>query len=460
MTEVIVVGGSVAGLATALAMAQVGRRVTVLERGPEYPSGPLPVAIRTWTGDTVPQRQHSHSLTSLGVRTLRARAPQILDAARAAGAVLLDLTGAMPASPAGPAPGDENLVALGCRRTLLDLTLYRSLQAIPGVRVRHRVSVAAVTVVAGRVTGVVTRSGTKLRADLVVDATGTRAESRRWLAAAGLEPGADTTSPSGLRVFSRHYHFSGPGSPLNRGNAAGHIGDDYGAVLHPTGVDTFSVAIGVLPDDDTLTLLRRPGAFTRVLRTTPGIDAWFRESRPTPASAIQALTCPPNTLRAAAVGPSPVPGLIPVGDAACVTDPLYGRGMSLALTHAFALADLVTRFPGAGPAQADAAAALARELFEPWYRQAVVDGADRIARWRGLPPSAPTALQRAGPAAAHDAVVWRGVTRVLMGLQLPEQVYSGADFADRVARAGSRAVATTAAPTRRDLLAAVEAEVS
>jgi flavin-dependent dehydrogenase len=458
MTDVIVVGGSVAGLATALALAQAGARVTVLERGHAYPSGPLPVAIPAWTGGSVPQRQHSHSLTSLGVRTLRKRAPQILDAACAAGAILLDLTAAMPARPAARAPGDEDLVALGCRRSLLDLILYRSVRETSGVRIRHRTSVAAVTVAAGRVTGVVTGPGETLRADLVIDATGGRAESGRWLAAAGIEPGADRVSPSELRVFSRHYRFDGPPGPLNRGNAAGTIGDDYGAVLHPTGRDTFSVAIGVLPGDDTLNPLRRPGAFTRVLRATPGIDAWFRDSQPVAASAVLALTCPPNVLRAAAAGASPVPGLIPVGDAACVTDPLYGRGMSLALTHAFAVADLVTRVPGPGPAQAYASAALARELFEPWYRQAVADGADRIARWRGLPPPAPTPLHRAGRVAVQDPVVWRGVMRVLMGLRDPDQVYGDADFADRVARAGHPVGAATTAPTRRDLLAAVHAD--
>ncbi|TDC52098.1 hypothetical protein E1258_25335 [Micromonospora sp. KC207] len=176
---------------------------------------------------------------------------------------------------------------------------------------------------------------------------------------------------------------------------------------------------------------------------------------------MRAITCPPNALRAAAVGPRPVPGLIPVGDAACVTDPLYGRGMSLALTHAFAVADLVTRHCAPDPAQAHAARRLARELFLPWYRQAVVDGADRVAHWRAaLHPGRPAPAERAGTlravgrAAAHDAVLWRGVMRVLMGLRELAEVCADDQFARRLA---ATAVPDRPAggPTRADLLAAI-----
>ncbi|TDC52892.1 FAD-binding protein, partial [Micromonospora sp. KC207] len=169
MIDVVVVGGSLAGLATALAMAQNGQRVLVLERGGPVRDGPVGPQAATWTGGTVAQRAHSHTLTSCGVATLRTRAPHVLDLACAAGAVLLDLTAAMPPSPPGRVPGDEELVALGCRRAVVELALRHAVADLATARTRYGVSVGGVVFDRrrGRVTGVVTGGGEEIRAGLV-----------------------------------------------------------------------------------------------------------------------------------------------------------------------------------------------------------------------------------------------------------------------------------------------------
>ncbi|WP_369381167.1 FAD-dependent oxidoreductase [Streptomyces sp. cg36] len=459
MPAALVVGGSVAGLAAALALAGTGRQVVVLERSAPPPRGAMCDLHNRWQRPTVPQAQHSHTLTSLGVRTLRKRAPEVLERLVASGAPLFDLTRALPqgATDRAREVGDDDLVALGCRRTTLEMVLYRAVAALPQVDIRHGTTVRGLRLGPdGRaVRGVVTTDGAHLAADVVVDATGRRAAARGWLTEAGIPVEADETSPSGLRGFSRFYRLrsgSLPG-PLNRGHAAGDIWDHYAGVLHPADAGTFSIALGTLPGDPALAGLRDPDAFTAAARATPGLTEWLDESVSAPHSAVHVITSPANSLRATALRP-PVAGLFPVGDAACVTDPLFGRGMSLALAQAFGLADVLA----ARPAEQwrDAAADFAETLLRPWYEHAADADRERIARWnamvyrRPLSPAAPGQAVRA--TAAHDGTVWRGLTRVLMGLATPDEVFGDEKFRHRVAQAPQGAVATGAAPPPRDEL--------
>jgi 2-polyprenyl-6-methoxyphenol hydroxylase-like FAD-dependent oxidoreductase len=462
---VVVAGGSTAGLVSALAMAGHGMRVVVLERAPEPPDGPPGEAGQRWARPTVPNGLHAHTLTSLGMRTLCERAPELLAALIDAGATVLDLTRAMPSGRSTRVPGDEELLALACRRSTLDLVLHRVVRALPGVAVRHGVRVRGLRLddTRGHVTGVVTTAGT-VPCDVVVDATGRRALGRAWLLAEGHTVDADVTSPSGVRAYSRFYRRLGPAGHLNRGNAAGVLGDHYAGVLHQGDGDTFSVALGVLPQDTTMRSLRHPDAFQAVASSTPWVTDWLGGDRAVPISGIRAITCPPNVLRGLAVSThQPVAGLFPVGDAACITNPLFGRGLSLALAHAFDLADLVAAHPAVDHDLSLRAARLARDLLTPWYRQSTEDDADRITRWRAAmtgdrQPPLPDrlTLRTVGAAAGTDATVWRGVTKVLMTLRSPQEVFTDADFVGRVRDVVSGVPAPrSAAPTRADLVAAV-----
>jgi 2-polyprenyl-6-methoxyphenol hydroxylase-like FAD-dependent oxidoreductase len=434
MSEVVVAGGSVAGLATALAFAKRGVEVVVLERSPAPPEGPVAEVAGTWERPSVPQAQHPHTLTSAGVAALRTYAPEVLTALTDAGAVALDLTAAMP--PGRPEPDDGDLVALACRRTTLELVLHRLVRELPGVRLEHGVRVDGLRIDGRRVRGVCADGGRRVDARVVVDATGRRARARRWLATAGFPLAPDASTPSGFLGHSRFYRRPGALLALNRGNAAGVVGERSAGVLHPGDNGTFSVVLAMLPEDLELREARHPAVFTETALRTPGLAAWFTDAEP--ISPVRSTSCPPNLLRTAALAP-PVAGLYPVGDAACVTNPLFGRGMSLALRHAFRLAEaLGTDTDATG---------LAGEVYLPWYEQASADDAERIARWRAAItggrrgtaiPAGAVSLRTAGQAAAHDAVVWRGVTRVLMGLRPPREVFGAPGFAERVAEVGSR----------------------
>ncbi|WP_051695594.1 hypothetical protein [Streptomyces sp. NRRL S-244] len=466
MASIVIAGGGTAGLALALALGGRGHRVRVLERSEPPPDGPLVKSAELWERPSVPQAGHDHILNALGVRTLRSCAPAVLDAALAEGARLADLTTAAPPGPVEP--GDEELVTLLVRRSVLDLVLHRAVGALSEVTFSHRTTVAGVlTAPSGptglRVTGVVTDGGERIPADLVVDASGRRCASRAWLAAAGLPAAGDLTGPSRLHAFGRFYRLRDPGGPppgpLNRGNAAGGIWDHYSAVLHPADNEVFAVTFGALPGDRAMAALRTPAAFTAACRLSPYLADWVDEDVAEPLGPVRAIAMPPNILRGAGPGRQrPVAGLLRAGDAACVTDPMFGRGLSLALAHAFRLADLIGEHPAVDEWLGLAAAELADRVLRPWYEQGVHDSWSRADRWRAaagappfpgpgrpgerpVPPVSGAVRAAASAAAATDRAVWRGTTRIGSGLATPAEVFADPEFLARVRAAGTDAPA-------------------
>ncbi|MFE7168824.1 FAD-dependent monooxygenase [Streptomyces sp. NPDC057616] len=482
----VVVGGSVAGLATALALAGKGCRVRVLEGAPPPPEGPAAKVAELWRRPGVPQSVQSHVLTSLGVRVLRTSAPRVLEAALREGARLLDLTEAAPRTAGGfvREAADEELVALAVRRPVFELVLRDVVRSLPNVEISHGQKVSGLLMDASRsrARGVVTESGERVPARFVVDATGRTGASRSWLGALGVHVAPDLVAPTHLRAFTRFYRLRSPGpqnalpGPLNRGNAAGGIWDHYAAVAHPADNGVFALTLGVPTGDPATAALRTARAFTAAARLSPWLEPWVAPDVAEPMGPVRTITMPRNVLRAVVLPAGPaaphqalVAGLFSVGDSACVTDPLFGRGMSLALAHAFRLADLLDSPTAAGEPPGEGAARLADELYRPWFEQAVQDDAARIELWRaradGTVPVLPEqavpgrpSLASVARAAEADATVWRGFTRVLMGLTTPARCYDNEAFRDRVRAAPEAAAAGgPRPPTREDLVRAIAA---
>ncbi len=472
----MVVGGSVAGLATALALAERGFPVRVLERSAPPPEGPVDKAAELWQRPTVPQSDHSHILTSLGVRVLRQRAPHLLDAAQEEGARLLDLTRAAPTDTFDKEADDHELVALAVRRPLLELLLYRAVRALPGVTFDHGTAVRGLLLDPdrSRVAGVVTDRGEQVPARFVVDATGWKAAALAWLRKSGVPVGEDLVGTTQLRCLTRFYRLNEPGDdwpgPLNRGNAAGGIWDHYAAVVHPADNGVFAIAVGALTSDPDTAILREPAAFTTAARMSPYVAEWIEEGASTPLTDVRAITMPPNILRSTArPGQRQIAGLFAVGDAACVTDPLFGRGMSLALQHAFQLADLLDTHPMVGEYQSENAVRLAEEVHRPWYEQAIHDSRSYGDLWRAraegvtpspVPPVVPgrPSMADVARAAGVDSAVWRGLLRVLMGLGPPAEILDSDVLQARVrAVPAGRAPLGPLPPTRQELLEAITA---
>lgn len=474
MPSAVIVGGGVAGLVAAMLLRPLGYDVAVLERDAAAVPESVDLANRDWMRPTVPQALHSHAFTSLGTTVLRERLPELYAALTDAGAREIDLLSTMPAALRSSAPetADGELTVLACRRRTFDVVLAEIAQR-SGVAVRRGVAVRGLRLERSphsadpRVSGVRLADGGVLPADVVLDATGRRCASRLWLSEAGIPVAANEAWPSRFACYSRFYRTRGtalPG-PLNRGNAAGSIFGHYMAFAHPGDNGTYSIGIGILPDDPALKALADEDVFTAVLAATPLLAPWVAKDAGEPLSPVHAITVPDNTLHGTATSRQrPVAGLFPVGDAACVSNPLYGRGVSLAIAHVSRLMDILAEEPEPGPRQSAEAAALVEALLVPWVRRAAEDDLERIRSWRTvvhgevLPPlpQGYLGLGTAALAARFDAQVWHGVTRLQMSLGSPEDFYGSPLMRERVRAAlEGRERPSVPAPGREELLGIV-----
>ena len=106
--RVVVVGGGIAGLGTALACSRDGHEVTILERD----DTPMPNdadAAFDWKRTGAPQVRHSHAFLARLRKLLRERAPDVLDALLDAGAAEIPFTNNLPETltDRGPRPVDD-----------------------------------------------------------------------------------------------------------------------------------------------------------------------------------------------------------------------------------------------------------------------------------------------------------------------------------------------------------------
>ena len=146
MTRVIVVGGGVAGLATALTLSRSGHTVVVLERD-DTPMPDSPDAAFAWDRRGAPQVRHSHAFLARLVNTLRSEYPDVLEALLDAGATELTFGSGLPDTIRDfvSEPGDADLSMLACRRTTFEWVLRRAVLRDDRVSLRSGVAVIGLT---------------------------------------------------------------------------------------------------------------------------------------------------------------------------------------------------------------------------------------------------------------------------------------------------------------------------
>ncbi|WP_232303798.1 FAD-dependent monooxygenase [Pseudofrankia sp. DC12] len=519
--RVVIVGAGAGGLLAAVFLARAGRQVLVVDRDAARPPGvgePRP---------GVPQARHSHAYLARFRALLRQRAPDLLAALLAAGAREISLPRTAPAeirsSLTGPGAGTTvpglptesgELVVLGARRALLDDVLRTAAQAEPGVTIQDRSRVTGLVTAPSAadgvpwVRGVRLADGTSVAADLVVDAGGRRSPLRDLLAAAGAALPAALEAPCGITYYSRFYARGGDRSlatGLNRGHTAGGSFDLYSCLVFPADKDVFSVTFGVLPEDAELRVLRHGVAFDAAVRAIGPIAPWLdgktavnptepaAEAR-TPAGGswatpgggpvgplgpVAAMAGLHNRFHPwVADGQPAVLGLLPIGDAALITNPAHTRGTTLAALTAAWLTDVVasTRDPVERALRLDA---IVRAEALPWYHDSRAQDSARLARWRSSPAVAPAPRSpdgagsgRAGSepvtngeaflAAARDPVVWQAFTRLQNLLALPSEVLADPGIVARVraVQASGWRPAPAAGPSHADLVATAEAALA
>jgi 2-polyprenyl-6-methoxyphenol hydroxylase-like FAD-dependent oxidoreductase len=444
--DVLVVGGGVAGLGTALTLSRQGHRVEVLERD-DTPLADHPDDAFAADRKGAPQVRHSHAFLARLRNLLRDHHPDVLAALLDAGATEMRLGDDLPPTMVGftREPADDDLVMLACRRTTFEWVLRQTVLHEGRVTFTKTGAVGLVTDV-NRVLGAkVEHQQTKL-ADLTVVAGGRRSNLPAWLAQAGITM-PETTDETGIVYYSRFYR-------LNDGQAfpprAGTQGGDLGYVKFGVFVGdnrTFSITLACSTDDTVMRkLLGTIDGFNHVVASMPIPAQWIAPALATPLTDVNAMAGLLNRERRMVVDGEPIAlGVHGVGDVLLCTNPLYGRGCSTGFWTAHLLAEAIAAHPNDQRQQALTYASLVDEHVRPWYLSSVQQDASarKVAAklLAGQPaddPSDPNSMMRAVfrdglfPAIRTEPAVLRAFFRTFNLLDRPDALLTNSDVTAKV----------------------------
>jgi 2-polyprenyl-6-methoxyphenol hydroxylase-like FAD-dependent oxidoreductase len=287
-----------------------------------------------------------------------------------------------------------------------------------------------------------------------------------WLGRVGVEV-PETVHESGLMYLSRWYRL-----PESFELDLEHkLGGDLGFVKFlgiPGDGDTLSVTLAVRTDDrDLRGALSDADRFDHACRLLPGPDIFFTGPME-PIGGVRPMTGLLNRIRRFDVDGSPtVLGFHAIGDCHTTTNPLYGRGCSLAAVQAVLLADAMAAHPGDPTARAATYEADCRREIEPWFDASVqMDrmGADPSGRGFGAGGDDPAAKAMGAlfSAAATDPILGRALARLMNLLTLPQDLMADpavlARASEVMANPDAYPILQTEGPSRDDLLDALAAE--
>jgi 2-polyprenyl-6-methoxyphenol hydroxylase-like FAD-dependent oxidoreductase len=377
MRTAVVIGAGIGGLTAAGALASHFDHVIVLERDP------LPAAATARAG--TPQSHHVHGLLAGGLRAMAELFPGIEQDLLRVGA--LPLNGGLQVRYERPGfdpyPARElGVLTIAASRPLIEFVLRSRVERLPTVRLQSPCRVRAIQFAAdgSRATGVCfedARAQTgELRADLIIDASGRGSLTLDLLRAAGRTAPPQTTIGVDIGYASAAYEIppnvehpwkgvlTFPQAPQS----------SRGALMLPQEGGRWLLSLGGRGND------KPPGDedgfldFARHLRTSTIYDA-IRGARR--VGDIHRFAFPQSCWRHFDRVADFPRGVLPIGDAICTFNPVYGQGMSVAAQESRLLGQLLARERGATATLSklpEAFFAALRPILEtPWAMAAVPD---------------------------------------------------------------------------------------
>jgi len=380
VSAIVLVGGGVGGLLTALLLAGDGHDVTVLERDP----APAPDPGASWDGwerRSVNQFRQPHFLATAFRELAAADLPGLVDALVAAGAYRFDMLSEC----TGGRIQDPAYDTVSARRPVLEAVVAQRAERTPGLTIRRGVTVMGLVSAAERdgiphVKGVITEGGKKIGADLTVIAGGRRAALAEWLSSIGAAPMLEEKEDSGFVYYGRHVR-SRDGSPVTRVPSYAH----YGAIsllFLPCDDGTAGVGIIGWSGDRDIRDLRKQSAWDAVVAELPEGDAILGAETISPQSYMGALE--DRWCRTSPNGKPVATGVVAVFDALSATNPSLGRGITLGLMSSVALRDSL-RETGDNPRQfCEAYDRRQQASLTPWYRATVWNDRNRLEQCQAI----------------------------------------------------------------------------
>ncbi len=461
MSRIVVLGGGVVGLSTAMMLAQQGHDVTVVERDGE----PLPAspddAWCAWERRGVAQFRQPHFLQPAGRQILDRHLPEVTESLRRAGGVTFDLSRMLPPSitDRAPRPGDGRFVTVTGRRPTVEYAVAsvaeRFVSVVRGVAIRELLTGPAPLNGTPHIAGVRTTNGAELPADLVVDAMGRRSKLPDWLEAVGARRPIEESEESSFIYYTRFFRSTTGAVPAHRAGVVTHF-HSFSLLTLPGDADTWSVTVFIFSGDPALKALRDPARWTALVGACPLHAHWLDGEPITEVLPMGGVT---NRYRRFVVDGVPVAtGIVSVGDDWACTNPIGGRGISIGLTQALGTAEVVRDHLDDPLALALAHDAMTEARVTPWYRCTVAF--DRLrtvqiqAAIQGRPAQQPAGPESAlGVAMLYDADLFRNFLEIMSVLALPQEVMARPGVKDRIMEvAGTHEAAVPPAPSRDELL--------
>lgn len=428
-----VLGGSMAGLLAARALADTYTDVRVIDRDD----------LSTDCGPRrgVPQARHIHALLPRGQQALEELFPGLTAELRAHGAPAWDMVGDARACYSGHRlkQGASGLVALSPSRALLERLVRARVRDLPQVTVTPACDVVglATTPDRRRVCGarLLRRADGSaeevLDAALLVDASGRGSPTPAWLEALGYDPPDTERVRIDLAYATCRYRL--PPDAL---------GGDLAALLAPTPAHPRGGALARLEDDQWMLTLfgvlgdhppTDPAGFLEFARSLQFGDIYHAIRNDEPLDKPVGFRFPESVRRRYERLTRFPEGLVVVGDSVCSLNPIYGQGMTVAGLEALALRSHLRRQQQARPRRFHRA--IARAVNAPWEMDAGGDLAFPDAQGRRTQKLrlAGAYITQLHAAAAHDTRLASAFTRV-SGLLDPPQALMRPGVALRVLR--------------------------
>lgn len=417
-----VAGAGIAGLAVSLTLARRGHDVVLYEQD----AAPPPPSPGDWQRPGVPQFQLPHGFVAGFRRRALELFPDVVAAALDRGARELDFTRLAPDGP--PDPG---LVAIACRRSLLEWCFRRAVEAQPGLEVRAGEPFA---------------SERPSDVDLIVDAAGRRSRISGF---------PSRRRECGIIYYTRYFELDAaagpPQGPWFFGPSA--EGEYLSCVIHQADNGFFSATFGTPPWDRELKLLRDERAWDAAAACAAPFAQWIDPERARPATGVLMMGGLQNVIVDVPHGSAEV---VAVGDARCHTNAAYGWGAWLALEHAAALAQALDEESSSTAVAAHYEERIAPEAEARWTASSGLDDA-RSRRWRVEPPADDdwTVVRgRMLPRLQSDPEAFRLYTRFALGLDPAADVV---EYAKTLPEPEAVPALPSPVPPRVELLARMEA---
>jgi 2-polyprenyl-6-methoxyphenol hydroxylase-like FAD-dependent oxidoreductase len=450
MARIVIIGAGVVGLGTAMLLAGDGHQVTVLERDPNSPPEPVE-AWERWQRPGLNQFRLPHFFLAGFRSVVDAELPEVSGALRAAGALRLNVIGDAPREMTGGwRDGDDCYELLTGRRPVVEAVIATQAAATRGVEVRRGTAVTGMVSGASalpgvpHVTGVRTKDGESIPADLVVDMSGRRSALPDWLSDIGARDPAEELEDSGFVYYGRHFRSVDGSVPP----AIGPNVMDWGTITSltlPADNGTWAIALVTSSKDTALRPLRETGRWEAVVRGLPLVAHWL-DGTPI-EDGVQVMAHLEDRYRGFVADGRPVAtGVVAVADSWACSNPANGRGASIGMLHAVTLRDQLREVGLDDPAAfAEAFHTATARTVEPWYRATLATDRYRLAEIesgvRGGtydPQDSQYQLGKAlGAAAGQDPDCLRAYLDIWLVLRTPGEVFARPGLRDKILQLGS-----------------------